>query len=199
VKKLVILAVGAILLLGVVAVVAVLTVGGRDDAVLQPAPVGPSAVAAPTPAPTPAPAAGPTGPQATGGYPPGPRQVQLPPGRVNQALSEPLAPCFLAYPPHSSLPAILTLELEAQSGGGFAVLDARVKAWGGATAQLVDCAQKTLRGQVVRAGTFTPGDLAVYDLALEPPPTIAPPPPPEPPSSTLPTNRLQPQRRGGSR
>ena len=122
-KKLVILAVGAILLLGVVAVVAVLTVGGRDDAVLQPAPVGPSAAAAPAPAP----AAGPTGPQASGGYPPGPRQVQLPPGRVNQALSEPLAPCFLAYPPHSSLPAILTLELEAQSGGGFAVLDARVK------------------------------------------------------------------------
>jgi hypothetical protein len=195
VKKLVLLAVGAILLLGVVAVTAVLLVGGNDAATTTPVPARPPGSAAPAPAAVTVP----SDPQATGGYPPGPRQVQLPPGRVNQALSEPLAPCFLAYPPHSSLPAILTLELEAQSGGGFAVLDARVKAWGGATAQLVDCAQKTLRGQVVRAGTFTPGDLAVYDLALEPPPTIAPPPPPEPPSSTLPTNRLQPQRRGGSR
>ena len=195
-KKLVILAVGAILLLGVVAVVAVLTVGGRDDSVLQPAPVrtpGPAA------APAPGPAAGPTGPQATGGYPPGPRQVQLTPGSVTATLSEPLAGCFLSFPVHSSLPAILTLELEAQSSGGYAVLDATVKAWGGATAGLVECARKTLRGQVVTGGSFTPGDRAFYDFSLEAPPSIAPPLPPEPPPSSLPTSRQQPpQRRGGA-
>ena len=194
-KKLVILAVGAILLLGVVAVVAVLTVGGRDDAVLQPAPVGPSAAAAPVPAPAPPAAPG----AAPGGYPPGPRHVQLPPARVTLALSEPLAGCFQSYPTHSSLPAILTLELEAQSSGGYAVLGSTVKAWGGATAGLVECARKTLPGQVVPGGSFTMGERALYDFSLEPPPSIAPPPPPDPPPSSLPSNRQQqPQRRGGA-
>jgi hypothetical protein len=114
-------------------------------------------------------------------------------------LSEPLAACFRAHPMHSPLPGILTLELEAQASGGYAVLGSTVKAWGGVTAGLVECAQKTLVGQVVPGRIVTPGERALYDLSLEPPPSIAPPPPPEPPPSSLPTSRQQaPQRRGGA-
>jgi len=118
---------------------------------------------------------------------------------VRVDLSEQLVPCFQRFPPHSSLPAVLTLELEAQAGGGFAVLDSVVKNWGGATAGLVECARGALRGQIVRGGgAHPPGDRALYDYALEPPPSIAPPPPPEPSPSTLPANRLQQPRRSGA-
>jgi hypothetical protein len=198
VKKLVILAVGAILLLGVVALGAVLLVGEGTDS--QRAPVGtPSGPAAPAPtAPAPHPAAS-TGPAPeASGYPPGPRRLQLPIHRVKVDLSEQLVPCFQRFPPHSSLPAVLTLELEAQAGGGFAVLDSVVKNWGGATAGLVECARGALRGQIVRGGTYPPGERALYDYALEPPPSIAPPPPPEPSPSTLPANRVQQPRRSGA-
>ncbi len=197
-KKLLILAVGAILLLGVIAVVAVLLVGDGPDRAAPPRPTAPSAGRVEVaPAPDPAPAAAPGA--APGGYPPGPRYVQLPSGRVRLALSEPLAGCFRSHPPHSSLPAVLTLELEAQSSGGYGVLGSTVKAWGGATAALVECVRKALPGQVVPGGSFTPGEVALYDFSLEPPPSIAPQPAPEPPSSSLPANRQQPpQRRGGS-
>jgi hypothetical protein len=196
VKKLVILAVGAILLLGVVAVAAVLLMGDGAESP-RASVVTPSGPVAPVqPAPAPATATGPA-PEASG-YPPGPRRLQLPIGRVRVELSERLVPCFQRFPPHSSLPAVLTLELEAQAGGGFAVLDSAVKNWGGATAGLVECARGALRGQVVRGGTYPPGDRALYDYALEPPPSIAPPPPPEPPPSTLPANRLQQPRRSGA-
>lgn len=193
-KKLVILAVGAILLLGVVAVVAVLVVGEGTDSPKAPV-APPSGPVAPVQS-APSAAAGPA-PEATG-YPPGPRRLQLPIGRVKADLSEKLVPCFQRFPPHSSLPAVLTLELEAQAGGGFAVLDSVVKNWGGATAGLVGCARGALRGQIVRGGTYPPGDRALYDYALEPPPSIAPPPPPEPLPSTLPANRLQQPRRSGA-
>jgi hypothetical protein len=196
VKKLVILAVGAILLLGVVAVVAVLLMGDGAESP-RASVVTPSGPVAPVqPAPAPATATGPA-PEASG-YPPGPRRLQLPIGRVRVDLSEQLVPCFQRFPPHSSLPAVLTLELEAQAGGGFAVLDSAVKTWGGASAGLVECARGALRGQVVRGGTYPPGDRALYDYTLEPPPSIAPPPPPEPPPSTLPANRLQQPRRSGA-
>ena len=192
-KKLVILAVGAILLLGVVAVVAVLLVGDGAEPAPSPAPAQPAGAAIPPPLPSAPPSPGPVG------YPPGPRHVQLPAGRVKAVLSEPLVPCFKSFPPHSSLPAVLTLELEAQSSGGFAVLGSSVKSWGGATAALVECVRKILPGQVVPGGSFTMGDKALYDFELSMPPSIAPPPPPEPPPSTLPANRQQqPQRRGGS-
>lgn len=198
-KKLVILAVGAILLLGVLAVAAVLLAGDGSDAASTATggPVQPSGPegAPPPPVPVP-PSVQPPGPI---GYPPGPRQLQLPRGRVIARLSEPLAACFKAHPPHSSLPGVLTLELEAQAGGGYAVLGSTVKAWGGATAGLVECARKTLVGQVVPGKVVTPGERALYDLSLEPPPSIAPPPPPEPAPSTLPANRQErPQRRGGA-
>ncbi len=117
---------------------------------------------------------------------------------MRRALAEPLAGCFQSYPMHSSLPAILTLELEAQASGGFAVLGSSVKAWGGATAGLVECARKSLPGQVVPGGSFTTGEKALYDFALEPPPSIAAPPPPEPPPATLPANRQAPVRRSGA-
>jgi hypothetical protein len=194
VKKLVLLAVGAILLLGVVAVVAVLIASGGDGAPASPAPIQPSGAAAP------APAAAPPSPPAAAGYPPGPRRVELPAGRVKAVLSEPLVPCFKRFPPHSSLPAVLTLELEAQSSGGFAVLGSSVKSWGGATAALVECVRQILPGQVVPGGSFTMGERALYDFELSMPPSIAPPPPPEPPPSSLPANRAQqPSRRGASR
>lgn len=200
-KKLVLLAVGAILLLGVVAVAAVLLASGGDDVPTQPAPatpapVQPSGPVAPVLPPTPVPP--PPRAPVDAGYPPGPRKLELPRGRVLQALSEPLAGCFRSHPPHASLPGILTLELEAQASGGYAVTGSRVKAWGGATRELVDCAQSTLVGRVVPGTTLTPGERALYDLSLEPPPSIAPPPPPEPAPSTLPTNRRQPQRRGAT-
>ena len=195
-KKLVILAVGAILLLGVVAVAGVLLVGdGTGSPAPAPSVARPSGSAVPAPT-APAPATGPA--PVASGYPPGPRRLQLPLGRVKVDLSEPLVPCFRRFPPHSSLPAVLTLELEAQAGGGFAVLDSVVKNWGGATAGLVECARSTLRGQLVRGGNYPPGDRALYDYSLEPPPSIAPPPPPDPPPSTLPANRLQQQRRSGA-
>ena len=197
-KKLVMLAVGAILLLGIVAVAAVLLVGDGAESP-KASVVTPSEAVAPVqpaPAPSTATATGPA-PEASG-YPPGPRRLQLPIGRVKVDLSEQLVPCFQRFPPHSSLPAVLTLELEAQAGGGFAVLDSVVKNWGGATAGLVECARAALRGKIVRGGTYPPGDRALYDYALEPPPSIAPPPPPEPPPSTLPANRLQQPRRSGA-
>ncbi|MEY2668346.1 MAG: hypothetical protein RJA59_984, partial [Pseudomonadota bacterium] len=153
-KKLVMLAVGAILLLGVLAVAAVLLVGDGSDPAPAPATGGgsiqPSGPVAPLPATGPAPA-----PPL-----PGPRRVQLPRAAVTRALSEPLAGCFRSHPVHSSLPAILTLELEAQSSGGFAVLGSSVKAWGGATKGLVDCVQMVLPGQVVTGPSFTIGDRA---------------------------------------
>ena len=193
-KKLVMLAVGAILLLGVVAVAAVLLVGdGAESPTTSVAsPSGPAALAPPAPASATGPA-----PDASG-YPPGPRRLLLPVGRVKVDLSEPLASCFKRFPPHSSLPAVLTLELEAQSGGGFVVLDSVVKSWGGATAGLVECARGELHGRAVRGGSHPPGDRALYDFSLEPPPSIAPAPPPEPPPSTLPANRLQQPRRSGA-
>jgi hypothetical protein len=198
VKKLVMLAVGAILLLGIVAVAAVLLVGDGGESPKESVVTPPGTVAPVQPAPVPATetATGPA-PEASG-YPPGPRRLQLPIGRVKVDLSEQLVPCFQRFPPHSSLPAVLTLELEAQAGGGFAVLDSVVKSWGGATAGLVACARGALRGQIVRGGTYPPGDRAVYDYALEPPPSIAPPPPPDPLPSTLPANRLQQPRRSGA-
>lgn len=192
-KKLVFLAVGAILLLGLLAVAAVLLLGDGSDAPAAP-PTGPGS-GQPSGPVAPAP------PAATGPAPapplPGPRRVQLQPARVRKALSEPLAGCFRSHPVHSSLPAILTLELEAQSGSGLAVLGSSVKAWGGATKGLVECVQQILPGQVVPGPSFTIGERAVYDFALEPPPSVAP-PPPEPPPSTLPANRQQPVRRGGA-
>ena len=131
-KKLAILAVGAILLLGVLSVVAVLLASGEGD---PPAPggsvqpSGPAPVAPPEPTPVPVLPPRP----ADAGYPPGPRLLQLPRGRVIATLSEPLAGCFQRHPPHSSLPGILALELEAQASGGYAVLGSTVKAWGGAS------------------------------------------------------------------
>jgi hypothetical protein len=194
VRKLVLLAAAAIIALGVIAIGAVLL--STDGIGPGPATQSPGALPAQPVAPAlpelPAGATGPTG------YPPGPRRVQLPPGRVKIALSEPLAGCFRSYPMRGSLPAVLTLDLEAQASGGFAVLDATVKTWGSATKGLVECAQKTLRGQVVQGGSFTPGDRATTELALEPPASIAP-PPPEPPPSGLPANRQsQPPRRSGA-
>ena len=196
-KKLVMLAVGAILLLGLLAVAAVLLLGdGAEEPKASVAtPYGPVAPVQPV-LPSPAAATGPA-PEASG-YPPGPRRLQLPIGRVKVDLSEQLVPCFQRFPPHSSLPAVLTLELEAQAGGGFAVLDSVVKSWGGATAGLVECARGALHGRIVRGGTHPPGDRALYDYALEPPASISPPPPPEPPPSTLPANRLQQPRRSGA-
>jgi hypothetical protein len=196
VKKLVILAVGAILFLGAVAVGAVLLVGdggfpGQSRQV-------PGSAAEPVPissAPAPIQPTGPTGPV---GYPPGPRLVHISPGRVRIALSEPLAHCFRTYPMSSVLPAVLLLDLEAQSSGGFAVVDVTVKSWGGATRALVECAALALRGQVVVGGSFTAGDRALYEYSLEAPPSVEP-PPPEPPPSSLPASRQPPpQRRGGS-
>jgi hypothetical protein len=192
VRKLVLIAAAAIIALGVIAVGAVL-LSTDEPGSGAPAPSAQQAQAAPQVLPAlPAGATGPTG------YPPGPRRVQLPPGRVKSALSAPLEGCFRSHPVRSSLPAVLTLDLEAQSSGGFAVLDATVKSWGGAPAGLVECARQTLRGQVVPGGGFTPGDRATYDYALEPPASIAP-PPAEPPPSSLPANRQQlPARRSGA-
>ncbi|HET8723726.1 MAG TPA: hypothetical protein VFM53_05930 [Anaeromyxobacteraceae bacterium] len=201
-KKLVLVAVGAILLLGVVAVAAVLVatggdVGGWSGGERAPQAAGPTGAAAVPLAVAPAPG-GSTGPTGSTGYPPGPRRVNLSPGRVRVSLSEPLAHCFRAHPMSSTLPAVLTLDLEAQSTGGFAVVDVTVKSWGGATRALVECAALALRGQMVPGGGFTPGDRAIYEYSLEAPPSVEP-PPPEPPPSSLPANRQQlPQRRGGS-
>lgn len=191
-RKLVLLAAAAIIALGVIAIGAVLL---STDEPGSPARAPGAQPALPVPQALPALPAGATGPT---GYPPGPRRVLLPTGRVKLALSEPLAACFRSHPMRSSLPAVLTLDLEAQASGGFAVLDATVKSWGGATAGLVECAQKTLRGQVVAGGGFTAGDRATYDYALEPPASVAP-PPPEPPPATLPASRQQqPARRSGA-
>ena len=201
-KRLVWLAVGAILLLGVVAVGAILVATGGD---LGGWSGGATATQATGPAggvPIPASLAGPTGPTGPTGYPPGPRRVQLPAGRVRAFLAEPLAPCFRSHPMPSTRAATLALELEAQGGakGGFAVLDVQVRSWGDASRGLVDCATRTLRGQVIPGGGagFTAGDRATTELVLDPPPSIQP-PPPEPPPTTLPTNRQRPPvRRGGS-
>ena len=72
-KKLVMLAVGAILLLGIVAVAAVLLVGDGTDSPRASGvtPAGPVAPVPPAPAPTAA-----TGPAPeASGYPPGPRRL----------------------------------------------------------------------------------------------------------------------------
>ncbi len=195
-KRLAIVAAVAILLLGAIAVAAVL-LAGRDDLPALPAggpgapaaPSGPGALPPPIPVP---PVEGPTG--ATG-YPPGPRKVRLNPGRVKRALIDPLEHCFRQFPTPANLPAVLTLDLEAQSSGGFAVVGVRVKTWGDANRGLVECAAQTLVGQVVPGGSFTAGDVATYELSLDPPASIMP-PMPEPPSSGLPASRQPPPRRG---
>ncbi|MGA8892286.1 MAG: hypothetical protein WB493_12005 [Anaeromyxobacteraceae bacterium] len=196
-RKLVLLAAAAIIALGVIAIGAVLL--STDGIGPGPASQSPTAPSAQPVAPAlPDLPSGATGATGSPGYPPGPRRVQLPPGRVKVALSEPLAGCFRSYPMRGSLPAVLTLDLEAQASGGFAVLDVAVKTWGSATKGLVECAQRTLRGQVVQGGSFTPGDRATTEFALEPPASIAP-PPPEPPPTGLPENRQsQPPRRSGA-
>ncbi|HQR29203.1 MAG TPA: hypothetical protein PLL32_02260 [Anaeromyxobacteraceae bacterium] len=200
-KRLVVVAVGAILLLGVVAVAAILIATGGDlgwSGGAQPTPAtGPTGAA---PAPVPVPAVPPPGPTGPAGYPPGPRRIQLAPKRVAASLSEPLAPCFRSFPPGPGTPATLTLDLEAQAGkGGFAVLDATVQSWGSSPRPLVDCAIRTLRGQVIPGGGYTPGERALFDLTLDAPASVQP-PPPEPPSSTLPASRQErPARRGGGR
>jgi len=128
-----------------------------------------------------------------------PRSLQLPPRVAARDLTAALAPCHRGNPMGPGLPAILTLELEAQAGGGLVVVGARIASRGGASDGLVACARELLLGRRVTVGSFTPGEhfVASYDVVS---PSPAASPPPDLPSTSLPASRLQrAQRRGGSR
>jgi hypothetical protein len=201
VKKLVILAVGAILFLGAVAIGAVLL--ATEGSVFGPSASVSSAPGFAASLPGQASPSGPASPSepaapAQVGYPPGPRRLQLPAGSLALDLGEPIAHCFQEFPLRSAIPGVLALDLEGQAGGGVAVLDSSVKTWGSATVGLVECARKELRGRVVRVGLFPAGERYVADLTLEPPPSIAPSPPPDPPPVSLPASRQAPPRRSGA-
>jgi len=166
-------------------------------------PVGaPGQEPAPLPATRAAPSAAPPGGAAPS--PPvqasrGQRSLQLPPGAAARDLTAALAPCHRGNPAGQGLPAVLTLELEAQAGGGLVVVDARVASRGGASEGLLACARQLLLGRRVTLGSFPPGEHFVtwYDV-VSPSPAVSP--PPDPPSTSPPANRLQrAQRRAGSR
>jgi hypothetical protein len=68
--------------------------------------------------------------------------------------------------PHAK-PAVLMLELETL-GGEVRIVEAQVQAWGGASAEVVSCAQYVLRGQVIAASTAGPGHRVRMPFPLNP-------------------------------
>lgn len=196
-KKLAFLAVGAILFLGAIAIGAVLLATGGEMGGGS-APSTSSGAGAPSgPSGTPA-AAVPLEPPKVPGQPPGPRLIRLNPVYVKSELTEPLRPCFLAFPPVSDGLATLALDMEARPEGGFTVMGSRVKLWGQASAGLVACVQQALLGKKVSGSALPAGEHAEFEYSLEIPESIVP-PPPEPTPASLPANRQSPPRRSGSR
>ncbi|HEU4384999.1 MAG TPA: hypothetical protein VFR85_16065 [Anaeromyxobacteraceae bacterium] len=64
-------------------------------------------------------------------------------------------------------PATLVLEMEMLEGE-VRIVEARVREWGGASEQVVSCAQGVLRGQVARAPTAGPGQRVQMPFPLNP-------------------------------
>lgn len=64
-------------------------------------------------------------------------------------------------------PATLVLEMETHAGE-VRIVEARVREWGGASEQVVSCAQGVLLGQVVRAPTAEPGGRVQMPFPLNP-------------------------------
>lgn len=116
---------------------------------------------------------------------PGPPRLQLPDRVVARDVTAPVTPCLLASPTSPGGGALLTLELEAQDGGGLLVIGAQVARWGSASKALVDCARHVLEGRTISLGAYTPGERFQASYALEP--AVPEPAPPAP--SSIPSRR----------
>jgi hypothetical protein len=189
VKRLVLLAVGAILFLGAVAIGAVLLL--TDSPPGEASPSGPAPATAPGPTSVaasnvPAPP-GPPQPLAPIPLPPpivlapGVKPLALPPGRVATQLQPALAPCYEYHQAGGTEPTLLAVELESKEGGWLEVVGTEIRSRGGASDSLVDCARRNLRGRRVTLGGYASGSRFVTEFGLEPPaPNVAPPREPPP-------------------
>lgn len=195
-KRLALLAAGAILLLGGIAVVVVLLAG--DGGTTAGAPQVPVELAsrAPAGAPPPAAAPSPSGPAAGGsvtGLAPGVVQLALPAGRVAAELSPHLGECFRLFPANQGQPTILALELVGQPDGTLVVEATEIRNRGSASPLLVDCARRALAGQRVAIGRHAEGRRYAFDLGLVPPaPGARPRGPAEPPKPATGRGNLTP-------
>ena len=203
-KKLVILAVGAILLLGVLAVGAVLLVSDGDAIPGPPASRRCSPASRPAGRPPPSiavPPAGPAGRPGRWAIRPARAASSWRRTRVAAYLSEPLAPCFQLLSARTrACRAMLTLELEAQAGGGFAVLDVDGEELGRrdrAGWSIARAGRSGARWCREVASLLVNG--ASTTSRSMPPASVAPPPPPEPPPSTLPATAGSSRPRGAAR
>lgn len=143
-----------------------------------------------------APPARPTSPSSA---PAGPRYLALPAGEVERGLTATLRPCYGRFRVGPGPPAVLTLELEAGDGGGFAVVDARVASAGGASEGLVSCLRELLPGRRVEGGSFPAGERFLVQYVAEQEVVTAPQATPPAPSTSHPITRQRPSRRAGSR
>jgi hypothetical protein len=123
---------------------------------------------------------------------PGPPRLQLPDRILARDVTAPVAPCLLANPTNPGGGALLTLELEAQDGGGLLIVGAPVARWENASKALVDCARHVLEGRTIILGAYSPGERFQASYALE----SAVPEPAPPAPSTVPSRR--PAQRGAA-
>jgi hypothetical protein len=93
-------------------------------------------------------------------------RLQLPPRIAARDVTAPIAECLRSHPTSHGGGAVLTLELEALAGGGLRIVEAPVAAWGNASRALVACAQQILPGRTIAIGEYPPGERfrARYDL-----------------------------------
>jgi hypothetical protein len=125
---------------------------------------------------------------------PGPPLLQLPDRILARDVTSPVAPCLLATPTSPGGGALLTLELEAQDGGGLLIVGAPVARWGNASQALVDCARHVLEGRTISVGAYPAGERFQASYPLESPSPEAAPPPP----SGVPSRRQPPRSAAGT-
>jgi len=135
--------------------------------------------------------------------PAGPRYLALPPDAIGRDLAAALRPCHGRFRMGPGPPAVLTLELESEEGGGFVVVDTQVASAGGAGEGLISCLRDALPGQRVAGGPFQAGERFMVEYTAKQEvvatPQARPPPPTTPTPTSTSVSRQQLSRRGGSR
>jgi hypothetical protein len=201
VKRLVLLALAGIFVIGVGAAALIHLLPGAESfdaswtGASVPAPPEPKGVTVPRTPPSATPVDPPGSIASMRAAVAGPRRLQLPDRIAARDVTTPVADCLRAHPTNPGGGAVLMLDLEALEGGGVRIVDAPVTAWGNASRALVDCAQGALRGRIVAVGEYPAGERLRARYALE---SVIPEAEP-PPASTL-TARQPPRRAsGGSR
>lgn len=192
VSRVALLAGAGILVVGGLAIAAVLSIG--DDFGSGAAPVVAESGAAPVPAPLPM---GPRPPEAPRSadrqvtreppmkFAPGVRPLPLSAARLVTGLAPALATCYEHHGVNSGSPTKLAVELESDGSGYLVVVGTSVRTRGGASDGLVDCAQRSLRDQRVLGSAGSSGDRFLTELGIDrpvpgarpavPPPSGAPP------------------------